>query len=200
MPYMITIGLTGGIGSGKSTVGAMLKDLGAAFIDADKVGHRLLREDAELKAEIIRLFGDTIVNGGGQIDRRRLAGIVFSDPAALIKLNVVTHPLINRAVATEVAEVRETGYKVAVIEAPLLIEAGWAAESDVIWLTVAPADVVLNRLVDKMGYTEAEALSRISSQISNEERRQYAAEVIDTDTTLEELKIRVERLWKGLRL
>ncbi|MGI2336609.1 MAG: dephospho-CoA kinase [Dehalogenimonas sp.] len=200
MPYMITIGLTGGIGSGKSTVGAMLKDLGAAFIDADKVGHRLLREDAGLKAEIIRLFGDTIVNGGGQIDRRRLAGIVFSNPAALIKLNAVTHPLINRAVAAEVVEVRETGYKLAVIEAPLLIEAGWAAESDVIWLTVAPADVVLKRLVDKMGYTEAEAKSRIASQISNEERRQYAAEVIDTDTTLEELKIRVERLWKGLRL
>ncbi|WP_338736998.1 dephospho-CoA kinase [Candidatus Dehalogenimonas loeffleri] len=195
---MITIGLTGGIGSGKSTVGAMLKDLGAAFIDADKVGHRLLREDEALKAEIVRLFGEDIVNGNGQIDRRRLAGIVFSDPAALNRLNAVTHPLINRAVAAEVAQLRQDGYQVIVVEAPLLVEAGWAAESDTIWLTVAPAKVVLKRLVEKMGYTEAEAGARIASQTSNDERRRYAAEVIDTDTSLEELKIRVERLWRGL--
>ena len=196
---MITIGITGGIGSGKSTVGAMLKDLGAAFIDADKVGHRLFREDLSLKRSIVESFGDRILTPEQDIDRRRLAAVVFKDPAALAKLNSIMHPAISGAVGEEVTALRAQGYGVVVIEAPLLVEAGWTKQTDVIWLTVAPAAVVLKRLIEKMGYTEVEAQARIASQTSNEERRQYASVVIDTDTSLEELRARVQDLWVSLK-
>lgn len=193
---MKTIGITGGIGSGKSTVGAMLKEMGAAFIDADKVGHRLLREDESLKAELVSLFGDSIINGDGQINRRRLAAIVFADRESLGRLNTATHSRIDRAIAAETAAYRKEDYPAVVIEAPLLIEAGWAGNTDIIWLTEAPPEVVLRRLVERMGYTEAEARARIAAQISNDERRRYATAIIDTDTSLEELRRRVDALWR----
>jgi dephospho-CoA kinase len=196
---MIVIGLTGGIGSGKSTVGAMLKELGAAFIDADKVGHRLLREDNDIKWAIVSTFSEGILDASQAIDRRILARIVFCDPAALKTLNAITHPAISQAVSEEVAEFRSQGFRVAVVEAALLVEAGWTKQADVIWLTVAPPDVVLSRLVGKMGYSDAEARSRIDCQTSNEERRRHAAAVIETDISLDELRARVKDLWHGLK-
>ncbi len=196
---MIVIGLTGGIGSGKSTVGAMLKELGAAFIDADKVGHRLLREDNDLKWAIVTAFGEKILDADEAIDRRKLAHIVFCSTAALNKLNAITHPAISQTVSEEVAQFRSEGFKVAVVEAALLVEAGWTSQTDVIWLTVAPPDVVFKRLVEKMGYSEEEARARIACQTSNEERRRYASAVIDTDTSLGDLQARVRELWQGLQ-
>ena len=196
---MITIGITGGIGSGKSTVGAMLKELGAAFIDADKVGHRLLREDTQLKQAILQLFGDQILAVEGNIDRRRLAAVVFNDSAALSKLNSISHPAISGAVGEEIRSLRTQGYGVAVVEAPLLVEAGWTKQTDIIWLTIAPPEVVLKRLVEKMGYTEAEAQARIHSQTSNEERIRFASAVINTDTSLEELRAKVKEMWLNLK-
>jgi len=197
---MIVIGLTGGIGSGKSTVGAMLKDVGAAFIDADKVGHRLLKEDNDLKWAIVSAFGDGILDENEVIDRRELAKIVFCDSGALNRLNAITHPAISQAVSEEVAEFRSQGFKVAVVEAALLVEAGWSNQADVIWLTVAPPDVILRRLTQNMGYSESDALSRIACQVSNETRRRHATAVIDTDTSLEELKARVKGLWQDLKV
>jgi dephospho-CoA kinase len=197
---MIVIGLTGGIGSGKSTVGAMLKDLGAAFIDADKVGHRLLREDNDLKWAIVSAFGDGILDQNEAIDRRKLAKIVFCDSKSLGQLNSITHPAISQAVSEEVAEFRSQGFQVTVVEAALLVEAGWTKQTDVIWLTVAPPDVVLARLVEHMGYSPDEARARIACQTSNDERRRYASAVIDTNTSFDELRARVKTLWSGLKL
>jgi len=197
---MIVIGLTGGIGSGKSTVGAMLKDLGAAFIDADKVGHKLLREDNDLKWAIISAFGEGILDQDQAIDRQKLARIVFCDSQALSQLNAITHPAISQAVSEQVAEFRSEGYKVVVVEAALLVEAGWSNQADVIWLTVAPPDVIMQRLVGNMGYSEAEASSRIACQVSNVIRRRYANALIDTDTSLVELKSQVKTLWQSLGL
>ena len=197
---MKVIGLTGGIGSGKSTVGAMLKDLGTAFIDADKVGHRLLREDNDLKWAIVSAFGEGILDINEAIDRRKLARIVFCEPNALHNLNKITHPAISQAVSEEVAEFRSQGFKLAVVEAALLVEAGWMQQTDVIWLTEAPPEVVFKRLVDKMGYTPEEARSRVACQVSNEERRRYAFAVIDTNVPLEELRERVKLLWQGLNV
>jgi dephospho-CoA kinase len=196
---MIVIGVTGGIGSGKSTVGAMLKDLGAAFIDADKVGHRLLREDFSVKQAIHAAFGDAVISATGDIDRRKLASIVFCDPAKLAALNAITHPAISRAVADEVAANRAQGKTVAVVEAPLLVEAGWTGQTDVIWLTVAPTEVIMKRLVGNMGYSESEAYARIGCQTSNDERRRWASVVIDTDLPLDELRQRVEAKWRELK-
>ncbi len=196
---MIVIGLTGGIGSGKSTVGAMLKDLGAAFIDADRVGHRLLREDHDLKWAIVAAFGEDILDADDAIDRRKLARIVFCDAAALKTLNSITHPAISQTVSEEVAQFRSEGFKVVVVEAALLVEAGWTKQTDFIWLTVAPPEVIFKRLVEKMGYSEAEAHARIDCQTSNDERRRYATEVIDTDTSIEELRAQVNILWQKLK-
>ena len=141
-----------------------------------------------------------MLNDAGHIDRKKLAAVVFNDPAALRYLNEITHPAINRAVGAEVAALKAEGYRVVVIEAPLLVEAGWTRETDVIWLTEAPPEVVLRRLVEKMGYTEDEGRARIAVQTSNEERRRYASEIIDTDTSLEELRDRVTVLWRSLKV
>ncbi|APV44597.1 dephospho-CoA kinase [Dehalogenimonas formicexedens] len=197
---MIVIGLTGGIGSGKSTVGAMLKDLGAAFIDADKVGHRLLREDNDIKWAIVSAFGEGILDANEAIDRKTLAGIVFCDPEALKRLNAITHPAISQAVSEEVAELRSQGLKAVVVEAALLVEAGWMEQTDVIWLTVAPGDVILQRLVDRMGYSDAEARSRIACQTSDENRRRHATAVIDTNTSIDELKAKVTGMYRALKV
>ncbi|XUW99494.1 MAG: dephospho-CoA kinase [Dehalogenimonas sp.] len=197
---MIVIGLTGGIGSGKSTVGAMLKELGAAFIDADKVGHRLLREDHDIKWAIVSAFGERILDENDTIDRKKLAGIVFCDKSALSRLNAITHPAISQAVSEEVAEFRSQRFRAVVVEAALLVEAGWAEQADVIWLTVAPPGVILRRLVEKMGYSEADARARIACQVSNDERKRHATTVIDTNTSMEELRARVKTLWQELKV
>jgi len=197
---MIVIGLTGGIGSGKSTVGAMLKEFGAAFIDADKVGHRLLREDNDIKWAVVSAFGEQILDESEAIDRKKLARIVFCDSAALKRLNAITHPAISQAVSEEVAEFRSQHFKAVVVEAALLVEAGWAEQTDAIWLTVAPPDVILRRLVEKMGYSETEARSRIACQVSNEERKRHASAVIDTNSSIEELRAKVKDLWQDLKV
>lgn len=181
-------------------MGGMLKELGAAFIDADKVGHRLLKEDHDLKWAIVAAFGESILDEYQAIDRRKLARIVFCDNEALHKLNDITHPAISQAVSEEVAEFRSQGFKVVVVEAALLVEAGWMKQADLIWLTEAPPEVVLDRLVRRMGYSESEARSRIACQTSNEERRRYASAVIDTDTSLEELRSQVMDLWQALKI
>ena len=197
---MIVVGLTGGIGSGKSTVGGMLRDLGAAFIDADKVGHRLLKEDHDLKWAVVAAFGGGILDSTEMIDRRKLARIVFCDSIALNKLNAITHPAISQAVSEEVADFRSQDFKVAVVEAALLVEAGWTKQTDVIWLTVAPPEVVLKRLVENMGYSIEEARSRIACQTSNDDRKRHASAIIDTNTSLYNLQSRVRDLWLGLKV
>jgi dephospho-CoA kinase len=196
---MKIIGLTGGIGSGKSTVADFLVELGASLIDADKVGHEALEPDNEGWGKVTAAFGKDILKSNQQIDRAQLAKLVFGKPDALKKLDAILHPIILGMVKTRLAALKKQGVKVAVVEVPLLIEADWKPYVDEIWVTVASEATVLKRLKDRNGYSEAESLSRIRSQMTNEERIKFADRVIHTDGPLNDVKEQVRKQWAELK-
>jgi len=200
---MKVIGLTGGIGSGKSTVSQFLAGLGAVIIDADKVGHEAFKPDTELWREVVAAFGRQILAPDGDIDRKKLGEIVFGNPEALARLNQIMHPRIYALIKAEIEEYRRQGVEVVVLEAPVLLEAGRPSlvdEVDEVWVTVAPESTVLRRLKERVGLSEPESLARIRSQLLSEERVRHADVVIDTDCDLDELKARVKELWQRLAL
>jgi len=192
---MKIIGLTGGIGSGKSTVSQFLAEMGAVVINADEVAHEALQSDIELQQEIVADFGDQILTTEGRIDRQRLGEIVFTNPDALARLNRMMHPRLYEMVRSQLENYRQQKAKVVILEAPLLIEAGWASLVDEIWVTVASQATVLKRLQQQVGLSAKQALARIGAQMPAKERVKHADVVIDTDCSLDELKARVAQLW-----
>ena len=193
---MKVIGLTGGIGSGKSTVSQFLAELGTVVLDADKVGHDTLR-DTEIRREIISAFGKQVLAPSGNIDRKKLGEIVFRNPESLAKLNQIMHPPMYEIVKARLEEYRHQGADVVVLEAPLLIEASWTSLVNEVWVAVASEDTVLKRLRER-GLSEAKSLARIRSQMSDKERAKFSDVVIDTDCSLDELKTKVKELWLKL--
>jgi len=196
---MKVIGLTGGIGTGKSTVSQFLAELGAVILDADKVGHDMLKPGTEAWREVVAAFGNQILNPDGEINRRRLGEIVFGNPESLSQLNQITHPRIAGMVKAQLEEYQRQGVDVVVLEAPLLLEANWTSLVDEVWVTVAPEPTVLKRLKERTGLSRTESLARIRSQLSAEERTRRADVVINTDCELDELKTRVVELWRRLQ-
>ena len=197
---MKVIGLTGGIGSGKSTVSRFLAELGAVIIDADKVGHEAFKPDTEGWREVAAAFGRQILAADGKIDRKKLGEIVFGNPDSLERLNRIMHPRIHSIVKAQLEKYQRQGVEIAVLEAPLLIESGWASTVDEVWVTVASEATVLRRLQERMGLSKPQSLARIRSQLSPEERARHADVIIDTDCDLDELKARVEELWQRLQV
>ncbi len=197
---MKVIGLTGGIGSGKSTVSRFLAELGAVILDADKVGHEAYKPNTEVWREVVAAFGRQVLTPSGDIDRKKLGEIVFSNPESLSRLNQIMHPRMYDMVKANLEEYRRQGVDVVVLEAPLLIEAGWASSVDEVWVTVASESTVLRRLEECSGLSKQQALARIRSQLPSEERVKHADVVINTDCSLDELKAKVEELWRGLQV
>jgi len=205
---MKVIGLTGGIGSGKSTVSRFLKELGATIIDVDKVWHGALRPDTEVWQKIVAAFGKEIVTPDGNIDRKWLGEIVFGNLEALARLNNIMRPWMYETVKAQLEDYRWWGVKVVVLELPLLVEVplsmkagepSLSDELDGVWVTVAPQSTVLRRL-KKLGLSEPEILARIRSQLPSEERVKKADVLIDTDCSLDELREKVRELWQRLAL
>jgi len=197
---MKVIGLTGGIGSGKSTVSQLLSDLGAVVLDADKVGHQAYQPGTETWREVVAAFGREIVASDGSIDRKKLGPIVFGDSEALARLNQIMHPRMYDMMADQIEEYRQQGVEVVVLEAAVLLEAGWTPLVDEVWVTVASESTVVRRVRERTGLSEEQVRSRIHSQLSNEERTKEASVVIDNDGSLDELRAKVEGLWEGLRV
>lgn len=195
---MKVIGLTGGIGSGKSTVARFLAELGAVILDADKIGHEIMLPDGRTWQQVVAAFGRRIVAANGDIDRERLGKIVFANSEARTRLNRIMHPVIYDVVKARLQECRQEGASVAVLEAPLLLEAGWESLVDEVWVTRASETTVLKRLRERAGFTEQESLARIRSQLSSDARIEQADIIIDTDCNLDELKARVKKRWQGL--
>jgi dephospho-CoA kinase len=196
---MLVIGLTGNFGTGKTTVSRMLAELGAIIIDADKLGHELLKPDTETYREILAAFGKSILKPNGEIDRKKLGKLVFADAAALNKLNQVMHPRICEIVKQKIEEYRQAGIRVVVLEAALLIEAdGLKHLVDQVWVTTAPEAAILRRLKSQRGLKEEQILARLQAQMSSEEKAKQADVVIDTDCSLDELRKRVTELWHNL--
>ena len=195
---MFVIGLTGGIGSGKSTVSDMLRAKGAAIVYADQIGHEAYRPGTPVWQQVVDAFGRQVVGGDGQIDRRKLGQVVFSDPQACRRLDAITHPPMKRMMAERLEELRRQGTKVAVLEAAILIEAGWDELADEVWMTVVSPEVAAQRSMERSGLSREQAEARIAAQLSNEERLKHAQVVIDTNCTLEEVAQRVDELWDDL--
>ncbi len=204
---MKVIGLTGGIGSGKSTVSRFLRELGAVVIDTDRLWHEALKPERDMWRAVVAAFGEEVLKPDREVDRKKLGGVVFSSPQALERLNHIMHPWMYDAVKARLEECRRRGVKVVVLEIPLLVEvplymrAGQPSltdEVDEVWVAVAPESTVLRRLKEK-GVSRQEALARIRSQISSGERIKHADIVIDTNCSLEELREKVGELWKRLQ-
>ena len=192
---MLTIGLTGGIGSGKSVVAELLNQLGASIIDADRLGHEAYTPDSEAWRQVTAAFGEDILTDKREIDRRKLGAIVFSDPNELARLNAIMHPLMAGMVEERKSRLAEAGEQVAVVEAAVLFEAGWDSLVDEVWTTDAPADAVVARLHERNGLTEQEARNRINSQMSADERKRRSDVVVDNSADLDALKNVVNNLW-----
>jgi dephospho-CoA kinase len=195
---VFVIGLTGGLGSGKSTVAEMLRELGAVVLNADQIGHQVYAPGGPAYDEVVAAFGPSVLAPDGTVDRRRLAGIVFQDPQALQRLNAITHPRIREGIRQRLDELAAQGARVAVLEAALLLEAGWDDMVDEVWVTVAPAEVAARRAAERSGISLEEALARVRAQMPIEERARRGHVVIRTDCSLEETRQQVEREWGRL--
>ncbi|MSQ31750.1 MAG: dephospho-CoA kinase [Dehalococcoidia bacterium] len=193
---MFTIGLNGGIGSGKSSVRDFLKAKGAQVIDADIIGQEMYTTGSTAWQKIIHQFGEGILQPDRRIDRKKLGELVFADPEALEKLNSILHPLMYLEIKNNLKKMRTKGTPVAVLEAAILIEAGWGSLVDEVWLVVAPASEVEKRLAARSGLTPQQVKARLSSQMSDVERKQYANAIIENDGTIENLRAKLELLWK----
>ncbi len=195
---MFVIGLTGGIGTGKSTVARMLGGLGAAVIDADLVGHEAYATDGPLYGEIVAAFGREVLGDYGTIDRRKLAALVFNDPGALQRLAHLVQPWIYGRIVERLKELDAAGTRVAVVEVVGLLEAGWQDLFDEIWVTVASPATAIQRLKASRGLTEEQVRQRMSAQLSNDERIAAADVIIDTEGTLEAVRRQVESHWADI--
>ncbi len=193
---MKIIGLTGGIGSGKSTVSGFLAELGAVIIDADRVGHALLKPNTEIWREVVAAFGKQILTPDGEINRKKLGLLVFGSPGRLKLLNQLMHPEMKKAVKTQLLEYRRQGASVVVLEAPLLVETGWTELVDEVWVTTASETTILERLKQQTGLSRKESLARIHSQLPSEKLIKHADVVINTEKSLDELRTKVKKLWQ----
>jgi dephospho-CoA kinase len=193
------IGLTGGIGAGKSVVGGMLAGLGAHVIDTDKVGHRVYEAGSEGFRQLVAAFGPEIVAADGSIDRKRLGAIVFADAEQRGRLNAIVHPLIFGEIMREIGERRAAGFTGhVVLEAPILVEAKGTGLVDQIWVVTAPRETVRARLTASRAMTDEEIQARVAAQLDDGERRKHADVVIENDGDVVSLRARVEAAWHRL--
>jgi len=191
------IGLTGGIGAGKSTVTQMLADLGAAVIDADIVGHQIYLPDMPAWREIVEAFGTEILQADRSINRQALGRVVFADPEALRTLNRIVHPKMLERMRELVAELRARGgVKAIVLEAAVLIEANWTSLVDYVWVVVASEPMVTERLAKQRNLSPDQVRARLAAQLSNDERRQHSHVVIENNGSLAEVQAAVQQAWE----
>jgi dephospho-CoA kinase len=195
---MLLVGLTGNIGSGKSTVAQLLSERGATIIDADVLARRAVEQGTPAYASIVERWGTSILSADGLIDRAALRRIVFSEPQELEQLNAIVHPEVERMLGALVQQARQRGDRLVVCDIPLLFERRMTDAFDRILLVDAPRPVRLERLVRERGLRETEAMAMIVAQMPAELKRARADFVIDNVGTLTQLDQRVAEVWSAL--
>jgi dephospho-CoA kinase len=194
---MLRIGLTGGIGAGKSTVSAALAAHGAVVVDADRIAREVVERGSPGLEAVAAAFGPRVLTADGDLDRPALAAVVFADPDARRRLDGIVHPLVRRRAGELELAAREADPDAVVVhDVPLLVETGQAASYDVVLVVEAAEDVRLPRLVAR-GLTEDDARARIAAQATDEQRRAVADVVLHNDGTPEELRAQVDRFWSA---
>lgn len=201
---MLRVGLTGGIATGKSTVGAILRELGCHVIEADKIANRFTEPGGPAFEPVVQEFGQSILTPEGRIDRSKLGAIVFADPERLARLSAIVHPLVLRDHDREFADIESTDpHAIAVVEAALLIEAGYYKKLDYLVVTWCTPAQQLQRLTQRdsgKGLTVEQACQRIASQMPAEEKRRMADMEIDCSGSLAHTREQVEALVARLRV
>lgn len=195
---MILVGLTGGIGSGKSSVSARLAALGAVVVDADAIVHRLQRPGTDVHRRIVGRFGAEVVDDEGHIVRPRLAAVVFGDSAALADLNAIVHPAVAREMNTEVDAQRETT-NVVVLDIPLLVENPRIGLCGTLVVDL-DEDTAVRRLVEQRGYSAPDARARMAKQASRSARRAIADWIIDNSGDRADLRREITAAWRWMRM
>ncbi len=190
-----TIGLTGGIGSGKSTVTALLRRRGVPVLDADEMVRELQRPNADGLARLVEAFGPGILLSSGELDRAALGRLVFADPDARRRVEAILHPLVRERMAAEQAAAEAQGARIVVHDIPLLFEARDPSGFDATVLVYAPPEVQRKRLIEQRGMTPADAEARIQAQLPMAEKRRRATYVIDNTGSPQQLESEVDRVW-----
>jgi dephospho-CoA kinase len=194
---MLLVGLTGGIGAGKSTVARMLRQHGARVIDADDLARRAVRPGTPGLQRIVETFGEDVLKPDGELDRRKLAGIVFADPERRRELERITHPDVARLLAAELEPLRATD-EIVVYDSPLMVETGATGAFDMVVVVAAPEEEQLRRVSEQRALDEEDVRARMAAQATAEERAAVADVILDNGGTVEELEGQVERLWLGI--
>ena len=201
----IIVGITGGIACGKTTVSQLLAEKGAIPINADEIGHQLLKADSPVITELTNEFGDDILEESGDVSRKKLGAIVFGNKAARERLNSILHPLIIERSRTQAQQlIKENPSCVVLLDAPLLIEAGAYDSVDLIVVVSSSPEIQIKRVIERSKaqnhpLTETDAQARIDSQMPLSEKIKYADVVIENEDTLDELKKQVDVLWDKLQ-
>ncbi|MGH2674669.1 MAG: dephospho-CoA kinase [Actinomycetota bacterium] len=195
---MLLVGLTGGLGAGKSTVARMLSERGAVVVDADELSRRALEPGSRAYGQVCDLFGDGVITPSGELDRRAIAAQVFADDAKRRTLESIVHPEVFRMLA-ETVEARRGTDDVIVFDAPLIVETGFHEACDVVVVVSASEDQQVARAARDRGMTEEEARARIRAQLPAAEREAVADVLVRNDGDLAHLEGRVEALWSDLR-
>ena len=200
----LLIGITGNIGTGKSTVASMLASLGAEVIDADKVAHEVMRAGYSAHAQIVETFGPQVLGPDGQVDRARLGSIVFANPGLLARLEAIVHPATLEAIVHRIAAFchsersEESSADVVVVEAIKLIESGMASGCDNVWVTTCRPRQQVYRIVGGRGLSRAEAWERVRAQPPQEDKIARADVVVDTSGSMSRTRAQVQAAWNRL--
>jgi len=193
---MLNIGLTGGIGCGKSTVTKILAELGATVMDADKIAHSTYAPGGPAYDGVVAAFGREVLAPDGSVDRTKLGPIVFKEPAKLTALTNAVWPATKDRIREMIAEARRNGErKPIVVEAAILIEANWQSVFDEVWLVIASKERVIERVELERGLKPEQTEARIKAQLPDEERRKHARLVVENNGTILELQDQLKRIW-----
>jgi len=193
---VFVIGLTGGIGTGKTEVTHVLRELGAVVIESDKVAHLSYRPGTDAYDDIIDQFGKEVLDDSGVIDRGKLGGLVFAGPDSRIQLEKIVWPAVRSWITERLIHEKERGTKIIVIEVPKLFEAGWDDLADAIWTVEASSAAVAQRVNVRSNLSETEINARVQAQITRAERAKRADLLIENSAELADLRERITNLWR----
>lgn len=188
---MYRIGLTGGVGSGKSTVSSYLKELGIPIIDGDRLAREAVTPGSPAMKQMREVFGDEIFAPDGSLDRLKTASIVFSDEKKRQQLNRIIHPYIWHRTQQELLKAQEQGKEIVVLDMPLLLEISWQLRVEEVWIVKVPLEVQIRRVMSRDGFTRQEVLARIHKQMPTENKVHYADVIIDNSHSVEDTRAQV---------
>ena len=194
----IRLGLTGGVGCGKTTAAAYLKELGAAVVNADEISHALTQPNGAALPAILEWFGEAVFLEDGTLDRVKLGDIVFNDPAQRIKLESIIHPAVQREMLNQIDEADQAGIDVVVLEVPLLFETGMDALCDLVWVMSTDLEHQVLRIMNRDQLTRAQAMARIESQMPLEDKEKRADRIVVTTKSIEDVRRELNSLYKEL--